>query len=336
MRTPPRILTTGLTLFLATLGVTAETAAPGPVWPPPPDEARVAYISSIGKPAEAGAKVGGFKRIANFITGAKKGNEPLVKPFAIALDEKDNLCVTDTGVPAVCFFDRKARRWKQWREVDRIRFVSPVGIASGSGVFYVADSALAAVISFDQKGRVRFVSTNKLERPVGVALTDRRLLVADSQRHRIVSLDASTGRFLSEIGERGGGPGQFNYPTHVSVARSGDILVTDSMNHRVQVLSPEGTFLWQAGGAGDSAGSFSRPKGAATDSDGHLYVVDAIFDNVQLFDEKGRLLLIVGEAGSRSGQFWMPNGIAISRGNEIFVTDTYNRRIQTLKYLAAR
>lgn len=329
------------TLFLAfTLIVTASAAAApvglGPVWPPPPDSARVSHVTAIGRPVDAGAKVGGFKRLANWVTGANKGNEPLVKPFAIALDEKENLCVTDTGVPAVCFYDRKTKRWKQWREIEQLRFVSPVGIASTSGILYVADSGLASVVAFDHKGRVRFISTNNLQRPVGIASTGGRLLVADSQRHCIVSLHPQTGHFVSEFGQRGSAPGQFNYPTHVSVTRDGEILITDSMNHRVQIFDNEGRFLKQIGGAGDSVGSFSRPKGAAVDSEGHVYVVDAIFDNVQLFNQEGQLLLVVGEAGSKPGQFWMPNGIAISRANEIFVTDTYNRRIQVLQYLGAK
>lgn len=302
------------------------------VWPPPPDEPRITYVSSIGKPADVGARIGGFSRFANWITGGTKGNEPLVKPFGVALDENDNLCVTDTGSPAICYYNRAKKTWSRWSRLGTVTLASPVGVAKRGSIIYVADSALGAVVALDEKGKLRFTCTNDLQRPVGLAIVKDQLWAIDSMRHCIVRFDLE-GRHLSDIGTRGSREGQFNFPTHICADRLGKVYVTDSMNSRVQILDSEGRYQASIGSAGDGRGHFSRPKGVALDSMGNIYVVDALFDNLQIFDGLGRLLLSLGEPGSGPGQFWLPNGIAIDRQNQIFVADSYNRRVQVLKYI---
>ena len=302
------------------------------VWPPAPNEPRITYVQSIVSPRDAGIKPAAFVRFGRWLTGSKKGDEPLLKPFAVAFDEKDNLCVTDTGANAVCYFDRARTKWKRWEKVGKIRFSSPVAIAKRSDLFFVADSALKSVVAFNESERVLFQITNQLERPSGLAATSDRLFVVDSKRHCVVVFDLK-GRYVSEFGKRGVGDGEFNFPTHIAVDAKGDLFITDSMNSRVQIFDSKGHFKKRIGSIGNSSGQFSRPKGVAVDSFGHIYVVDGMFDNVQIFSKVGRFLLTVGEAGTNPGEFWLPNGIAISQRNEIFIADAYNHRLQLFKYV---
>jgi DNA-binding beta-propeller fold protein YncE len=314
-------------------GADATTVPVTPlIWPGPPDPARVAYVQSVRRPADFGIKQSVFSRFGHWLTGSEKGNEPLIKPFGIALDENDNLCLTDTGANAVCYYDRAKKRFQRWDKVGQLRFVCPVAVARENGTFYVADTGLGRVIVFNDAGKLLFEITNHLARPSGLTLLPDQILVADAQRHCVVVFDRQ-GRYRSEFGRRGTGEGQFNFPTHAAADGRGDLLVTDSMNHRVQVVDAQGQFKGQLGSLGDGPGHFSRPKGVAVDSFGHIYVVDALFDNVQVFDASGRLLLSLGETGGGPGEFWLPNGIAISRNNEIFVTDCYNHRLQVFKYV---
>ena len=67
---------------------------------------------------------------------------------------------------------------------------------------------------------------------------------------------------------------------------------------------------------------------------GRVYVVDALFDNIQIFDRDGRFLMHWGAAGTGAGEFWLPVGIAIGQNREILVADSYNKRLQSFKYLA--
>lgn len=311
----------------------APPAAP-PVWPPPPESPRIAYVRDISGPADIGARPAALVRFANWITGVNPVENNLQMPFGLSLDGAGNLLVTDSGNDHVCYLDLARKKWTVWKTVGGSSFSAPVAALHHGKLFYVADSEQGRVVAFEENAKkIRFAITNELSHPSGLALLGEKLVVADSQRHQIVfySLD---GQFISKFGRRGRGPGEFNYPTHVSVDTRNRVYVTDSMNCRVQVFDADGKFLREFGGVGDGPGRFSRPKGVATDIEGHAYVVDALFDNVQIFDEAGRLLLDWGETGSGPGKFWLPNAIVINSKNEIFVADAYNHRIQVFRYLS--
>jgi sugar lactone lactonase YvrE len=292
----------------------------------------VVFVRYISGPADIGVKPPFFSRLADWITGVGREKDRLGKPFGLALDDAGNLLVTDTGADAVCSLDLSRKKWTRWEAAGKTRFQSPVAVARHGPTIFVADSALGKVLAFDEKGKPQFEITNELERPSGLALAGDRLLVADSQRHQVVLYDLG-GKFISKFGRRGTGPGEFNFPTHVSVDAAGLIYVTDSLNDRIQVFDANGRFQRSFGSVGDGPGHFSRPKGIAVDRSGHVYVVDAVFDNVQVFDGQGRLLMNWGESGPAPGEFWLPNAIVISSKNEIYVADSYNHRIQVFSYI---
>lgn len=329
------------TLVLAWIACAARIAeassaggvpSPDLVWPQPPDLPRIAYVRSIEQPQDAGVKLSAFTRVANWVAGGDKGNERLLKPFGIAVDDEGSLCLTDTGANSVCVHDSARRKWSRWQKAGSVRFVAPVAVAKKGDRVFVADAGLGAVLVMDLKGKLVSQITNRLARPAGLAVSVGRLCVADSQRHVVVVFDLA-GRWLADWGRRGTGPGEFNFPTHLAADRSGRLLVTDSMNGRVVVLGPDGRFERAIGSPGDAAGHFNRPKGVAADGAGRIYVIDGLADNFQIFDPTGQLLLAVGGSGTKPGQFWLPNGLAISRDQDIFVADSYNRRVQVFRYI---
>ena len=310
----------------------AETKPPL-AWPPPPADPRIVFVREISEPPDIGVRPPALLRFAYWITGVSNSRQKMDRPFGLALDDAENLLVTDTAAGTVAYLDLTHKKWRQWSTVGDIRLLSPVAAVRRGPTFFVADSALGEVIAFDEQGKVQFAITNELERPAGLALLGDHLLVADSQRHQIVVCDLH-GKLISKFGQRGRGPGEFNFPTHVSVDRQHRIYVTDSLNSRIQIFDAEGHFLRAFGSAGDGPGRFSRPKGVAVDSDGHIYVVDGVFNNVQIFDDQNRLLLDFGGPGAAAGQFCLPNAIVINSKNEIFVADAFNHRLQIFRYLS--
>ena len=325
-------------VFLACwLGVSLLTHAaetkPPLVWPPPPAAPRIVFVREISEPRDIGVRPPALLRLANWITGVSNSRQKMDRPFGLALDGTENLLVTDTAAGTVAYLDLAHKKWRQWSAVGDIRLLSPVAAVRSGKTFFVADSALGKVIAFDEKGKVQFAITNELERPTGLALSGDHLLIADSQRHQIVVCDLD-GKMISKFGQRGRGPGEFNFPTHVSVDRLRRIYVTDSLNCRIQIFDADGHFLRTFGSAGDGLGRFSRPKGVAVDGDGHIYVVDGVFNNVQIFDNQNRLLLDFGGSGAAAGQFCLPNAIVINSKNEIFVADAFNHRLQMFRYLS--
>lgn len=323
----------GLAVLLSASAAAADSApAPELVWPDPPDAPRIRFVQAFSQPAALGVKRSGPKRFFAWLTGSEKGNETLQKPFGLALDEDDNLCLTDTSDNSVSFLDRTQKKWSHWDRIGTNTFLTPVAVAKRGGVFYVADSGRGCVFAFQDGKKIKFSLTNQLQQPCALAVTGDRLFVVDARRHCVVTFDLA-GSYLGEFGSRGTAPGQFNFPTHITADPAGNLLVTDSLNCRVQIFDATGNFKTAFGRVGDAPGNFSRPKGVAVDAHGHIYVVDGMFDHVQIFDPQGRVLLHFGEGGTDPGQFWLPNGIAITRQNEIFVADSYNHRVQIFQYV---
>jgi DNA-binding beta-propeller fold protein YncE len=311
-----------------------ETAVPTPaaVWPPAPAEPRITYVQELRGPRDIGQKPSIWRTVGNWITGDTGESLNLRKPFAVALDENGNLCITDTDAKLVCFCDFAHKRWHRFDGVGKIKFASPVAVASRHGVFYVADSELAKVFAFRDDGKPIFEIAAPLKRPVGLALVGDSLCVVDSQAHAVFVFGLD-GKLKFSFGKRGNGPGEFNFPTCVAAGGPGQLAVSDTLNSRVQVFDLSGKFLSQFGSNGDTSGHFARPKGIAADAAGNFYVVDALFDNFQIFNPAGQLLLNVGEPGNGLGEFALPNGIAIGADGRIYVADAFNHRVQIFKLL---
>ncbi len=75
---------------------------------------------------------------------------------------------------------------------------------------------------------------------VGYDVAGGRVLVTDLTDHA-VRIYGGDGAFVAAIGRRGFGPGQLNAPRDADALPNGDIVVSDTDNHRVQVLRSDGT-----------------------------------------------------------------------------------------------
>src|SRR5262245_21776043 len=75
------------------------------VWPAAPERARIRFVEAATKPVELGARVGGFRRFSNWLTGGETGNETFVKPFSLAVDSTGGLCLADTATRSVGWLD---------------------------------------------------------------------------------------------------------------------------------------------------------------------------------------------------------------------------------------
>ena len=76
-------------------------------------------------------------------------------------------------------------------------------------------------------------------------------------------------------GGKGTGRGQFDSPTGIAVDGSGNVLVADTGNGRIEKFSPTGAFLSIIGTKGSGQGQFAQPNGIAIDRVGNIYVADA-------------------------------------------------------------
>jgi DNA-binding beta-propeller fold protein YncE len=296
---------------------------------------RIEFVKAISKPEDLNIRPGILKRLANYIIG--RATAAIVSPYGIATDSQGRLYVVDTFLKRVHVFDAERNQYFFF-PADRTMLASPIGIAiDQGGIVYITDSKKGLVYIFKDNGKT-FLSTigsGIFKRPTGIAINPKtsELLVVDTLLSRVVRFDLSNRLPKGSFGTDGATAGMFHYPTNIFVTLTGDIIVSDALNFRVQVFSPEGRFLFTFGRIGDEPGTFSRPKGVAADSDGNIYVVDALLDNIQVFDKRGRLLMAFGEHGRRYGEFWLPTGIYIDNNDLIYVSDSSNQRVQIFKYL---
>jgi uncharacterized protein (TIGR03663 family) len=137
------------------------------------------------------------------------------------------------------------------------------------------------------------------------------------------------------VGSQGQNEGQFSQPRGIAVSPDGNIYVTDSGNHRVQVFTPQGQFLRSWGGPGAEPGQFTEPWGIAVAPNGDVYVADTWNHRVQWFDAQGQFKGMWGyfsdSGGTLEGNpsaFYGPRDVVIDDEGYVYVTDTGNKRIQ--------
>ena len=297
--------------------------------------ATVEYLRTIPSVREFTKPRRLITKLINWVAGPPENKPELVRPYSTTHDSLGRLLVADPGQQGVHIFDFEKRKYQFLKGPKGKTFLSPIDVACDTNDdIYVTDSVRAQIYVFDSRGRfLRGIGANaKLERPTGLALdrNARRAYVADTLRHQILVMGLD-GFLIQWIGKRGTGPGEFNYPTALTIS-GGKLFVVDSMNFRVQTMSLDGTFLSSFGKLGAQSGTLNRPKGIAVDTDGNLYLVDALFEAVQVFDPSGRLLYYFGSGGVQPGQFQLPSGISIDNRNVITIADSMNRRVQVFRY----
>jgi DNA-binding beta-propeller fold protein YncE len=308
-------------------------------WPLPPDPPRISYVQSFSQPNDMGKKRTWLLITFRFLFGEDQAPY-MLRPYAVTTDDQGWVFVTDTGLQAVHVYDFSGKNYHQvfWIERGISRLISPVGVAvDEERNLYVSDSQLNRIFVYDTR-KFRLIRTigqpGQFERLGGLAFNSKNklLYVVDAGGHRVTAFD-SKGKEALSFGNRGGGDGEFNFPSHIAADAQGWVYITDSMNFRIQIFDENGKFINKFGRLGNTLGTFSKPKGVAVDPEGHIYVVDGIYDTVQIFNREGHLLMHFGQVGEKEGDFWLPGGIAIDRRSRIYVADTYNQRVQIFQFL---
>ncbi|XP_077984276.1 tripartite motif-containing protein 2-like [Glandiceps talaboti] len=119
---------------------------------------------------------------------------------------------------------------------------------------------------------------------------------------------------VSKFGIKGSGIGQLNKPCGVTLTR-GNVLVSDSSNHRLQTFSQGGNT--QSVFKFTNVGNKILPADTAISVDGNTFITDAANNQVLVCDENGKLSHCFGK-----GQFQNPIGIALSAVNgRVYIVD---------------
>jgi len=260
--------------------------------------------------------------------------EPVVEPFTEGeLEVAPSLVLNAGGTPST----------------SPGEFLAPRNVAvDDEGNIYVLDSGNQRVQVFDAEGNL-FLSWGgpgteigafnaEGQGPWGIAVDDEHVYVADTWNHRIQKF-THDGDFVAAFGQPGDissaedqGLGFFFGPRDIALLEDGRLLVTDTGNHRVQIMDENGNFLGQIGGNnglfGSNPGFFYEPVGITSGSNGEIYVVDTWNGRVQQFSPE---LLPVSEwpVETLAESFSINNKpyIATDSAGRIYVTDPENYRV---------
>jgi len=225
---------------------------------------------------------------------------------------------------------------------QRIRLITPEGVVTtlaGTGVVGSGDGP-GATATFNQ--------------PWGLAvLPNGNVVVADRDSQRIRLITMSTGVVSTIAGGIGGlveGPGGdalFRAPSGIATLPNGDILVADSVNHRIRLITMStgivSTLAGSTEGSADGVGTnaqFNMPFGVAPLPNGNIIVADTNGNRIRLITMPGKVVsTLVGNADSTAGdtngigsiaRVRGPSGIAVLSNGNIIVCDQSNHRIRLI------
>lgn len=125
-------------------------------------------------------------------------------------------------------------------------------------------------------------------------------------------------------GGKGAGRGQLDFPRGMTADGSGNILVADTGNGRIQKFSPAGVYLTMFGTAGRNDGELQEPNGLAVDGSGNIYVGDVGNQRIQKLNRDGKF--IAQWKGPAPG-FYGPRDIWVTSDNFVYVVDQGHARI---------
>lgn len=330
-----RLTVFALFAFLAGCAAQQKAAKERYFFPPPPEAPRIEWIATYATQHDF-PKTGSALFAESLVGRAEP--KTFDRPWGIASDGQGKVFVADTNAGVLVVYDLNRYTIET---VGEDVLAKPMGVGMDSdGNVYVSDAKKAAVYVFDKDLRPlhQLGEGGTLSRPSGLSVNDKlkRLYVADSRNHNIVVFDLSDkSKPPVAIGSRGTGEGQFNFPVDVAIDSKDNLIVSDSLNARIQILDKDGRFISKFGERGSGLGFFKMIKGVAVSKDDNIYVVDGQGDDFSIFKEDGTYLLTVGGTFSTKttrkpgiGGLFIPSDVFIDKNNTVYITDSMNRRFQ--------
>jgi DNA-binding beta-propeller fold protein YncE len=332
-------------LALAALAAAAGCAGPAKrpdvVWPPPPDVARIKFVTAFA--SEHDLDTSGWSQFKRGLIG-EKDPVHIGKPMGIALSkDAQRLYIADFESSQILLVDFPSKSMKPF--APKQGFAMPFGIAlDAEENVYVSDSGARTVSRYDREGNRIWQISDDLVRPTGLALDQKRQILyvadtarVDSQKHRVFAYDLQ-GKRLRQVGrERGTGDGEFAFPSYLAVDPDGNLFVSDTMNFRIQVFDPEGNLVRAFGEHGDQPGMFTRTKGIAFDGFRNVYVADGGPSVVHMFGKDFQPLMFFGGFAPFLEYFDIPSCIAIDPvKNRIYVCNEHAARINVYDLVNTR
>ena len=267
-----------------------------------------------------------------FRPGLTFGEQILVRPFGVAVNEQDEIAVSDIGNHKIHLFKRDGTHIKSFGEqgVQHGEFDWPCGIVfHGANIIVAEQSKNSRVQELSRQGGYlshfggKGSLDHELNYPTGLSIdSDGNIIVAD-RLNKLIKIFSADGQFLNNLGTEG----SFTEPFHC-IQHDNYLIVSDSGDHSVKFFDRKGNFLYKFGMKGNADGDYNEPSCLSVDKAGHLMVCDTYNHRIQVFDLSGKFVAKFGTKGSGMGEFNKPVSAAVLSDGKIVVSDNGNSRIQ--------
>ncbi len=306
-----------------------------------------AWVGDLGN-----NRVQEFNSSGTFLTkfgaaGSGPGQFAFGYPLGLSTDTKGNIWVADTN-------NNRVQRWSQT--------AAPIAITQAATAIAGTEATLNGAVnpngkattyrfeygkttSYGTKVPVPDSSVGSGSTEVSVNQTIKSLEAGTTYHFRVVATSSegtTNGSDLTfttlgiapvyqvSFGTSGINNGQLAHPAGIAQLPSGNLLVVDQDNDRVQKFNEAGEYKAKFGSSGIGNGQFGRPTDVAVDSKENAWVTDAGDSRVEQFNSSGTYVTKFGEVGTTNGKFGAggPESLAIDSKGNIWVADTFNGRLQ--------
>ena len=211
-------------------------------------------------------------------------------------------------------------------------------VVADDGRIFVADSGNHQIKLFSADGTLlqtigsQGEAQGQLNEPWGITILGEHLFVADTWNFRIVKYTLD-GELVATYGTGGnptdgvGGELLFFGPRDLAVSADGNLLITDTGNHRVQVMTPDGVFVTQFGKQGFELAQFSEPTSLDVSANGTLYIAEAWARRVQRFSADYLPIDTFNVSAWKGNSIDNKPYIALDRSDRVFISDPEGNQI---------
>lgn len=299
------------------------------IFPPPPDTARIQFLTRISTSDDLKGKTGWFH---SFLFG-EEAPLNMIKPYGVTV-RGNMIYICDTGLGGLVLADLNSGAFDYFIPGGKGQLQLPINCClDDRGYLFVADANRRQIVVFDaERNYLHAFGEASDFKPTDVEVHQEKIWVANVQDHAVYVYDLKDYKLLAKLPGPGAvEEGFIRQATNISVHNNA-LYVSDFGDFNVKKYSLEGNYLGTVGAYGNEPGRFTRPKGIALDREDNLYVVDAAFENVQLFNASGELLMHFGGPYKGAGGMWLPAAVEISYENLSFYQSYLDPGFE-LKYL---
>jgi hypothetical protein len=215
---------------------------------------------------------------------------------------------------------------------------TPVRLAAdSSGSMYVSDPRSGGVVKLASDGsHTATIPAGAGILGVAVALSGELLVSKGSS----IAVYSSAGVKLKEFGT-------FGKANAITITKTGEVFVSDSLNNNVQVFNPDYSprnlgASNSFGTAGTASGQFRQPTGIAYEKvSDQIAVVDTRNGRIQFFSTSGVYQKSIGSFGAGPLQFTSPQSVSFEYSSDqttlkrIYVVDAFQSTVQIIDGVTA-